>query len=133
MKGKILLSLFIFLNYCISGQVVKLTSGATLKTTGSVVVTLDNLNLENDGTQNQVAGEGSFLFKGNQNATISGASLPVFDIVEIAKTGGAELSLMRNINVISGVNFTSGLFNLNNNTILLFPNGLLNGESENSR
>jgi hypothetical protein len=40
---------------------------------------------------------------------------------------------MGSINVISGINFTSGLFNLNNNTILLFPNGLLNGESETSR
>ena len=133
MKRQILLLLFIFLNYYISGQVVKLTSGTTLKTTGGALVTLDNLHLENDGTLNQAAGEGSFLFKGNQNATISGTSLPVFDIVEIAKTGGADLSLMRNIHVISGVNFTSGLFNLNNNTILLFPNGLLNGESETSR
>jgi hypothetical protein len=133
MKRQILLLLCIFLNYCISGQVVKLTSGATLKTTGGALVTLDNLHLENDGTLNQSAGEGSFLFNGNQNATISGTSLPVFDIVEIAKTGGAELSLMRSIHVISGINFTSGLFNLNNNTILLFPNGLLNGESETSR
>ncbi len=133
MKRQILLLLFICLNYYISGQVVKLTSGATLKTTGDVVVTLDNLHLENDGTLNQAPGEGRFLFKGNQNATISGTSLPVFDIVEIAKSGGAELALMRNIHVISGINFTSGLFNLNNNTILLFPNGLLNGESETSR
>jgi len=133
MNRQILLLLFIFLDYYVSGQVVKLTSGATLKTTGGVVVTLDNLHLENDGTLNQAPGEGSFRFSGNQNATISGTSLPVFDIVEIAKTGGAELSLMRNIHVVSGINFTSGLFNLNNNTILLFPNGLLNGESETSR
>ena len=133
MKRQILLLLFIFLNYFISGQVVKLTSGATLKTTGGVVVTLDNLHLENDGTLNQAPGEGSFLFKGNKNATIAGTSLPDFDLVEIAKTGGAELALMRNIHIISGINFTSGLFNLNNNTILLFPNGLLNGESETSR
>ena len=133
MKRQILLLFFIFLNYFLSGQVVKLTSGATLKTTGGVAVTLDNLHLENDGTLNQAPGEGSFLFKGNKNATIAGTSLPVFDLVEIAKTGGAELALMRNIHVISGINFTSGLFNLNNNTILLFPNGLLNGESETSR
>ena len=133
MKRQILLLLFIFLNYFISGQVVKLTSGATLKTTGGVVVTLDNLYLENDGILNQAPGEGRFLFKGNQNATISGTSLPVFDLVEIAKTGGAELALMRNIHIISGINFSSGLFNLNNNTIVLFPNGLLNGESETSR
>ena len=133
MKRQVLLSLFIFLSYYISGQVVKLTSGATLKTTGGIVVALDNLHLENDGTLSQVPGDGRFLFKGNQNATISGTNLPVFDIVEIAKSGGAGLSLMRNIHVISSINFTSGLFNLDNNTILLFPNGLLNGESESSR
>jgi hypothetical protein len=133
MKKQILLFLFILPAYCVPGQVVKLTSGATFKTTGGLVCTLDNLNLENDGILNQAAGEGSFLFKGNQNAAISGTSLPVFNIVEVAKTGGADLSLMRNIHVTSGINFTSGLFNLNNNTILLLPNGLLNGESETSR
>src|SRR5262245_61268800 len=133
MKKQVLLLLAILANCYINGQVVKLTSGATLKSTGGVLVTLDNLDLQNDGILNQDAGDGRFLFKGNQTSTISGTSLPIFDIIEVGKTPGAELSLSRNIEVTSGINFTSGLFNLNNNTILLSPGGSLNGELETSR
>jgi hypothetical protein len=133
MQKLILFFASVFLHYCVAAQVVKLTSGGTLKTTDGLLITFDNLNLENDGTINQAAGEGICLFKGNQNATISGTSLPVFDIVEVAKTSGAELSLLRSIQVTSGINFTSGLFNLNNNIVLLSPSGSLNGESETNR
>lgn len=114
-------------------NVFKVTSGAVIKTTGGVVITLQDMNLDNDGTISQAPGEGVFRFSGTQNNTISGTSAPLFDVLEIAKTGSAKISLQRFINVGSGINFISGLIDLNNNNIFLQPAALLNSESEISR
>jgi len=114
-------------------NVMKVQSGAIIKTTGGVVFTLQDMDLENDGTINQSVGEGTFKFTGTQNNNISGTSLPLFDVLEIAKTGGAKLLLNRNINIGSSVNFNSGLIDLNTNNIYLLPAAQLIGESEISR
>ncbi len=108
-------------------------SGAVLKTTGGATITLNNTSLVNDGTINQQPGEGKFLFTGNLDNTISGSTPPLFDIIEIAKTGTAKISLLQNINIGNTVNFTSGLIDMASNNILMQPNALLNGETENSR
>ena len=114
-------------------NVLKITSGAVIKTTGGAVITLQDINLDNDGTISQAPGDGVFRFSGTQNNTISGTSAPLFDVLEIAKTGSAKISLQRFINVGSAINFTSGLIDLNNNNLFLQPAALLNGESEISR
>jgi|CXWL01.1.fsa_nt_gi hypothetical protein len=111
----------------------KVDSGAIIKTTGGVVITLQDMNLDNDGTISQAAGEGIFKFTGTQNNTLGGTSTPLFDVLEIAKTGSAKISLQRTINIGSAINFTSGLIDLNNNNLLLQVTALLNGESELSR
>jgi Secretion system C-terminal sorting domain len=108
-------------------------SGAVVKTTGNAVITLQDMDLVNNGTINQLTGEGRFVFTGVADNTISGSSNPLFDIFEIAKTGTAKISILQNINIGTTVNFTSGLINLNNNTIYLQPSALLIGENENSR
>lgn len=110
-------------------ETFKLTSGATIKLSGGTVITLDNMHLDNDGTISLAAGDGTFRFAGNATSNILGSNSPLFDRMEIAKTGGAQLTLQRNIGVLSRINFTSGLFNLNGNNILLQPAALLNGES----
>ncbi len=112
---------------------LKITSGTVIKTSVGVVINLQDMNLDNDGTINQAAGEGFFKFTGTQNNSISGISLPLFDVLDISKTGSAKLSLNRNISIGSSINFTSGLIDLNNNNILLQSNALLNGENVNSR
>ncbi len=114
-------------------NVLKVQSGATLKTTGGVVITLQDMNLDIDGTINQVAGEGKIRFTGTANNTIAGNSAPLIDVLEIAKTGNAKLSLLRNISIGTQINFVSGLIDLNNNNISLQSTALLNGETENSR
>lgn len=114
-------------------HVLKIQPGATLKTTGGAVITLSDMNLDNDGTISQGTGEGVFKFTGNSNSTISGTNAPLFDILEIAKTGNAKLTLQRNINIGSAINFSTGLIDLNNNNINLQPLALLNNETENSR
>lgn len=119
---------------CLQAQnVLKVQPGAVIKTTGGALITLQNMNLDNDGTINQSAGEGKFLFTGTSDNTISGTITPLFDILEIGKTGTAKISLQQNIQVGSGITFTSGLIDLNNRNILLQPAALLNGESETSR
>ncbi len=112
---------------------LKVQSGVTLTTTGAAVITLQDMNLENDGTISQGTGAGTFRFTGTADNTIAGVSAPLFDILEIAKTGTAKVSLQQNINVGSGITFTSGLIDLNNNNILMHPAALLLGESEASR
>ncbi|MBL7723375.1 MAG: T9SS type A sorting domain-containing protein [Chitinophagaceae bacterium] len=129
----IILVLCIALNPVISQGVLKIESGAVLKTTGSAVVTLEDINLVNDGTINQLVGEGIFRFSGTANNTISGVNAPLFDILQIAKTGVAKLSLQQNIAIGSDITFISGLIDLNNNNIFLQPAASLNGESETSR
>lgn len=128
-----ILVLWIALNPVISQDVLKIDPGAVLKTTGGVTVTLHDINLVNDGTINQSAGEGIFRFSGTANNTISGVNALLFDILQIAKTGVAKISLQQNIAIGSGITFTSGLIDLNNNNIFLQPAALLNGESETSR
>lgn len=118
----------------INGQhVMKVSAGTTLKTTAGATIVLQDMNLENDGTINQSAGEGGFKFTGTQNATILGASLPVIGILEISKTNGARLLLNRNINVNSSINFIAGQLDLNGNNILMNSSAMIAGESENNR
>jgi len=112
---------------------MKIEAGAVFKTTGGAIITLQDMNLQCDGSINQVPGEGGFYFSGVGNNTLSGNSVPLFDIFQIAKTGNAKVSLLQNINVGTGITFTSGLVDLNNNNILLSPAASLNGESEASR
>ena len=112
---------------------LKIQTGAVLKTTGGAIITLQDMNLDNDGTINQAVGEGTFRFTGTGNNTISGTSISLFDIMEIAKTGAAKILLQQNLNVGSAINFTTGQIDLNGNNIVLQPTALLNGESELSR
>jgi hypothetical protein len=130
---KILFIPAIIISSVMTGQnTLKLTAGATLKTTGGAIITVEGLHLDNDGTINLAAGDGTFRFSGSSNTNISGTSIPVFDRLEMAKIN-TQLLLMGDINVTSRIDFTSGLLNLNNHKIILQPAAFLNGESESSR
>jgi len=107
-------------------------NGAVVKATANAVITLQDIDLVNNGTINQQAGEGRFVFTGTANNSISGSATPLFDIVEIAKTGSAKMLLSQNITIGNNILFTSGLIDLNNHTILLQPTASLNGENANS-
>ena len=108
-------------------------NGAVLSTSGAVVITLQDIDLVNNGSIVQSVGNGRFVFNGVGDNTISGSNNPVFDVLEIAKTATAKILLSQNIQIASGINFTSGLIDLNNNNILLQSTALLNGENDNSR
>jgi hypothetical protein len=104
-------------------------NGATLATTGNAIVTLQNVDLQNNGTISQAA-TGKFVFNGTANNNISGSNSTAFDTLEIAKTGAAKLSLAQNAVVNSAVLFTAGLIDLNNQNMILQPGAILKNETE---
>jgi hypothetical protein len=107
-------------------------NGAELSATGNALITLQDIDLINNGSINQNAGNGRFLFTGSENNTLSGNGSFAFDRLEIAKSSPAKLSLLQTINIAGGIDFTSGLIDLNGQHILLQPSATLNGESDNS-
>lgn len=111
----------------------KVTSGAEIGAIGNVVITLQSIDLDNDGTIFLTPGAGKFHFSGSGNNVIKGQSVPTFDVVIIAKTGSGVLSLEQNIRIASSIDFVSGNIDLNKKTIMLQPAAMLNGESETSR
>jgi hypothetical protein len=104
-------------------------NGATLATTGNAIVTLQNVDLQNNGTISQAA-TGKFVFNGTGNNNISGSSSTAFDTLEIAKAGAAKLSLAQNAVVNSAVLFTAGLIDLNNQNMILQSGAILKNETE---
>lgn len=110
-----------------------LSNGADLKLTGNSLITLHDISLVNNGTFNVAAGEGVVRFSGTGNHTIGGNNPVLFDILEVAKTGTARVSLGQHLNIGSSINFISGALDLNANNIFLNPSAVLNGESETSR
>ncbi|HEX6846446.1 MAG TPA: T9SS type A sorting domain-containing protein [Chitinophagaceae bacterium] len=114
-------------------HVMKVSAGASVKTSGGVNIVLSNMDLENDGTISQSSGEGGFRFSGNQSSAIKGASLPTIGILEVNKTNGAKLFLNRNISVSSLINFISGQLDLNGSNIVMVTDANIAGESETNR
>lgn len=108
-----------------------ISEGASWVSNGNVTLTIQNMNLINNGDFH--SGASSVKFTGNQNSMISGNSLPLFNILEIAKTNGVKVSLDRNININSAINFISGLIDLNGNNIVMNSFAMISGESENNR
>ena len=114
-------------------NVLKVEAGTVISSTGGVVISLNDMDLDNDGIFNQGNGQGILVFKGTINSFISGSASPQFDILQLSKTGGGKLILQRGIQIGSSITFDSGILDLNGQNILLSPSGLLINESENSR
>lgn len=112
---------------------LKISSGATFTSTGDAIITLNDMDLVNDGTLNQAAGAGTFLFTGISNNSISGSSTSTIDKLTISKTGSGRLNLLRDVNIATKISFISGLIDMVDNNIVLAPAATLAGESEASR
>jgi hypothetical protein len=112
---------------------LKLTTGSSLHVGTAGVLTLDNMNLENDGGLSTAPGSSTVRLTGNTTTFIQGSNLPLLDVLQIEKTGGAMVQLQRNINIRTAINLTSGLLDLNGNIIFLTTNAVLIGESPTSR
>lgn len=107
------------------------TPGAQWVNTGTVKITLNDVDFINNGsfTENNSV----MQFSGSTGSKISGSSATTFYDLEIAKTGLNKLTLLSNIDVASKITFTSGLIDLNQNIISLAANAYLQNESELSR
>ena len=130
MKKYFLLYKILFLSITGYAQLT-ITPGANWVNSGNITVSLQNLDFVNNGAF--IAGNSSMKLTGNQNSTISGTSLPFFNILEIAKANGMKVSLNRNVSIGSSINFISGQLDLNNYNILLNSSAFIAGESENNR
>jgi Secretion system C-terminal sorting domain len=119
-------------------SVLKLTEDAMFVATGGVLVTIDNLHLDNQGYINSYPNHNirepyMFRFSGDSTTNIQSWGAHFFDHLKIAKTGGALLQLHAYCHVFSSVDFESGLIDLNTQHIYLYDTAVLNGESESSR
>jgi len=130
MKKYLLLYKILFLSIQGFGQ-LNISTGAHWVNSGNLTVNIQNMDIINNGTF--TAGNSSIKFTGNQNSSISGTGMPLFSIIEIAKTNNTKVLLGRNIGVGSSINFISGQLDLNNNNILLDPAAYIAGESETNR
>jgi hypothetical protein len=110
---------------------LKIESGAQWITSGNTAVVLNDLGFINSGTMN--AGTGTFKFTGTQNTGITGVNLPVFNILEIAKTNNAKVILSRDINVNASIVFISGLLDLWSSKCVLGSGAYVSGETEANR
>ena len=113
-------------------NVLTITGGAGINMAGNVSLTLQDFDLENHGSINLAAGNGRIIFRGTADSRIRGNGTTELDQLEIAKTANARLLLDKNIDIRSGIWFTSGSIDLNNRVITLFGNAALQNESESS-
>ncbi|MEJ8820353.1 T9SS type A sorting domain-containing protein [Lacibacter sp. H407] len=110
---------------------LQVANGTTFKLEGNATLVLQDMSLVNNGTFNQTAG--TVRFTGTANNTIGGTQPTKIHVLQLAKTGTAEIQLQRTIGINTLVSFTSGLLNLNNNNLELEPAALLTGETETTR
>ena len=111
---------------------LNISPGTNLVTTNGTVINLQNTDLVTNGTLNQQAGQGKFLFSGTTNNSILGTVAPTFDVLEVNKSSGL-LSLGQNINVGTSANFISGNIDVSNYILMLQPTAVLSGESNTGR
>lgn len=113
-------TIFILMVACCISQASRsqlyISQDANLRLAGNAQITLQDIDLVNDGKISAPA-NGRVIFNGSANNEISGAAQPAFAEMEIAKTGSGLLTLQTDINVTGKVIFTSNLIELNNHNI----------------
>lgn len=113
-------------------NVLKIQTGATLSCIGGAIITLTDMDFENDGIVNHGIGQSAFVFNGTANNTILGTSSPLFDRLHLAKTGSGKVTLQRSIQIGSAITFGTGILDLNAQNVFLETTASLLGESETS-
>ncbi len=112
---------------------VKVDAGAHIKSAGGAYMVLDNINIANNGSFQQTAGSGFVKLTGATNVSLSGSGNTAMDVLLLAKDDGAIFNLNSNLSIVSNVNFSGGLLNLNNSVVDLSTTGSFIDESETSR
>jgi len=130
MKQTLFLFASLSLFWIHSNSQLQIAPGTSWKSSSNTYVVLNDLGFKHDAAINSL--DNIFKFTGISDDTISGATLPTFTTLQLAKTAAAKLFLGRSItaNLIS---FETGLFELNNYMVDLGATGSISGESEASR
>lgn len=130
MKSKFLL-LLPLLSACTVSAQLTVTSGAEFLVNGDIALTLQNIDLVNNGIL--AGGVNTTSFTGDASSSISGVGTLRFFQLKVNKTGNQSVILQKNIDVVNGVVFTSGFFDLNGFNVDLETTGHIEGENNNTR
>lgn len=130
MKKQFLLLVCSSLYFITATAQIVFSAGNNFTQTGGFLV-LKDMNLVNNGTFNPAGG--TVRFSGAANNSISGATNPAFNILDVNKNAGNQVSLQNNIFINRYINFSSGLIELSGNNIMLSGTAFLNNENETSR
>lgn len=124
-------SILIF-TMCVSASAqLVITPGAQLYMQNSSEITLENIDLVNNG--DFIAGTSTIFFTGSPLANISGSSPLSFYNLSLDKAPNSVLRLQRSINVTHNIIFNTGVLDLNAFDVNLSTTGSLVNESETSR
>jgi hypothetical protein len=130
---KAILFAIIFCVSCLTAasQQLKISSG-TFLTNNNTTITVLNTGIQNDGI---IGGtNGTVVFAGSNDNTISGNGTSQFHNIQLSKQNAGKLILQKNISASGAVTFNSGLIDLGNHQFELnYPGGLLQNENETSR
>jgi hypothetical protein len=132
---KILLLLFsvAFINVGYTQDTLIVSTETDIEIDSSIVLELDSMDIINDGTILQAAGDGTVVFTGNIDVSISGSGTTTFNRLVLEKGIGSKLSLNKNINITTEVLYNGGLLNFNNLLVRLLGNAAFKNESPSSR
>ena len=133
MNSKKMIAGCIFCFECLMGysqsQLI-VQAGTEIKLSANDYLVLENMHLINNGTINLISGNGTFKFSGNSITNISGTNKPLFNNIELAKSGSSQLVLQRDIDAWGSILFTAGILHLNNHVLDLGKFGYLTNENE---
>jgi hypothetical protein len=124
--------LVVLLPFGLYAQSLHITTGAHVVMTGAVNLVLRNTGFVNDG--NFTAGNGTIIFTGDANSTISsiGGTAPFsFNKVTINKIAG-DVFLNRDVNVTGIITMSSGNLQLNGRVLNLGATGSIAAEKDQS-
>jgi hypothetical protein len=114
-------------------QGIKIMPGTTFTLTGGdyYIVLQDGAHFENDAAVQS----SNLILKaaGTGNSEIKGSAALGIGSLDVNVDPGQSILLQKDIDIQNGINFTSGLFDLNNHNAVLASTALLAGENENSR
>jgi hypothetical protein len=128
MKGKIFLLLLLLSN--IASAQLTVSAGTQFSLSGDQKLTLQNIDLVNNGTIS--TGNSLISFTGNSPSFIKGTQPIQFFELRMAKTNNASVLLQRSIDVPVRILFTSGFLDLNGFDVNLGSTGSLDIEQENT-
>lgn len=112
--------------YCGEGnaQQVKITSGASCKTTGAASIIINNADLVNNG--NFIASDGSTVtIKGTSALEIGGSSPSSFDNLTLDNSNGLTITNSETVN--GTLTFTNGKITLGDNDLILSESASISG------